>query len=88
MKLMYESGEEKLYFKNKKHLTLIKQIFLSEGLNLKQDLNLISRSASFFVIKSYFVVNSFIAKPERLALSKMGTSILGFSNGITIINNS
>ena len=88
MKLMYESGEEKLYFKNKKHLTLIKQIFLSEGLNLKQDLNLISRSACFFVIKSYFVVNSFIANPERLALSKMGTSILGFSNGITIINNS
>ena len=56
-----------------------------EDLNLEQGLNLISRSACFFVLKFYFVVNSFIAKPERVALSKIRTSILGFSKGITII---
>ena len=45
-------------------------------------------SACFFALKSYFIVNSLIAKPERVALSKMGTSIFGFAKGIIIINNS
>ena len=67
-------------FKNKKILALIQQIFLFEDffhrkccflfLN-KQGLNLISRDSCFFVLKSYFVVNSIIAKSERVALSKV-----------------
>ena len=43
------------------------------------------QSACFFALKSYFIVNSLIAKPERVALSKMGTSIFGFVKGIIII---
>ena len=54
----------------------------------KQRLNLISRSACFFVLESYFVVNSLTAKPERVALSKISTSIFGFLKCIIIINNS
>ena len=46
------------------------------------------QSACFFELKSFFVVNSIIAKHERMALSKMWTSIFVFLKGIIIINNS
>ena len=51
----------------------------------KMGLNLISRSACFFILKSNFVVNFLIAKPESVVLSKISTSFSGFSKGIIII---
>ena len=99
MKLIQHPGEEKLLISKQKALIECNKYFLYEDFLhrkqvmfflflSKQGLNLISRSTCFFVLKSYFVLNSRIAKPGRVALSKMRTSIFGFSKGILIINNS
>ena len=99
MKQIQQPGEEKLQISKQKALSLnatnffCMKIFFIENRSCffffsKQGLNLISRNTCFFVLKSYFVLNSRIAKPERVALSKMRTSIFGFSKGILIINNS
>ena len=90
MKLIQQWGEEKLLISKEKALSFntthifCGKIFFIENSSYflflsKQRLNLISRSACFFLLKSYFVVNSLTAKPERVALSKISTSIFGFS---------
>ena len=98
MKLIQQLGEEELLFSKEKalsfnttHIFCMKIFFIENSSYFlflsKQGLNLISRSACFFVLKSYFVVNSLTAKPERVALSKISTSIFGFLKCIIIINN-
>ena len=75
MKLIQQPGEEKLQISKQKALSLnatnffCMKIFFIENRSCffffsKQGLNLISRSTCFFVLKSYFVLNSRIAKPE------------------------